>query len=200
MNIEVVEAELNKASDVLDQLGDNISIFGSARVQDDDPLIEQAYTLGKSLSDLGFNILTGAGPGIMQAANRGAFAGPSQSVGLNIVLPKEQQPNGFLDQCLSFEHFFTRKVILIKYACACVFFPGGFGTADELFEVLTLVQTRKGRDMQVFLVGSEYWSPLLSWFEQLESRQYIHPQDLQSFTVVDDVEQIIQTLKEIKCH
>lgn len=201
MKVDVVEAELNRAIQLLGSVDRNITIFGSARVELDDPMAKQAYQLGKSLSDAGFNILTGAGPGIMQAANQGAFEGKSQSIGLNIQLPKEQTPNDFLDQCISFEHFFTRKVVLIKYACACVFFPGGFGTADELFEVLTLVQTRKGQAMKIFLVGREYWTPLVAWFDQqLADRGYISAQDLASFEIVDGADQIIKRIGDIACH
>ena len=201
MKIEVVEAELSRASELLGDSKHNISIFGSARIASDDPLAKQAYQLGKALSDTGFNVLTGAGPGIMQAANQGAFEGKSQSIGLNIQLPKEQAPNEFLNQCISFEHFFTRKVVLIKHACACVFFPGGFGTADELFEVLTLVQTRKGQAMKIFLVGYEYWTPLVGWFEEhLAKPGYIKTEDLASFEVIDDVAQILESLGEITCH
>lgn len=201
MKVDVVESELNRATQLLGSVDRNVTIFGSARVDLDDPMAKQAYQLGRALSDAGFNVLTGAGPGIMQAANQGAFEGKSQSIGLNIQLPKEQAPNDFLDQCISFEHFFTRKVVLIKYACACVFFPGGFGTADELFEVLTLVQTRKSQAMKVFLVGPEYWTPLVTWFEQqLADRGYISAQDLASFEMVDGVDQIIKRIGDIACH
>jgi len=195
MKINVVESELNKAQAILEKLNNNITIFGSARINQDDPLAKAAYQLGKSLSDSGFNVLTGAGPGIMSAANRGAFEGKSKSIGLNIKLPKEQKPNPYLDQCLMFEHFFTRKVMLIKHADACVFFPGGFGTADELMEVLTLVQTRKGKQIKILLFDSTFWTPLLTWFGDLEKRQYINSVDLTSFEMVDRVEQILERLE-----
>lgn len=195
MKIDVVESELNKAQAILEKLNNNITIFGSARISQDDPLARAAYQLGKSLSDSGFNVLTGAGPGIMMAANHGAFEGKSKSVGLNIKLPKEQAPNPYLDECLLFEHFFTRKVMLIKHADACVFFPGGFGTADELMEILTLVQTRKGKQIKILLFDSTFWMPLLTWFGDLEERQYINPLDLASFEMVDSVEQILKILE-----
>ena len=143
------------------------------------------------MSDAGFNVLTGAGPGIMQAANHGAFEGKSKSIGLNIKLPKEQTPNPYLNECLLFEHFFTRKVMLIKHADACVFFPGGFGTADELMEILTLVQTRKGKQIKILLFDSTFWTPLLTWFNTLENNQYINSTDLDSFELVDSVEEIL---------
>jgi uncharacterized protein (TIGR00730 family) len=195
MKIDVVESELNEAQTVLEKFDNNITIFGSSRIAQDDPLAQKAYQLGKSLSDAGFNVLTGAGPGIMQAANHGAFEGKSKSIGLNIKLPKEQSPNLYLDECLLFEHFFTRKVMLIKHADACVFFPGGFGTADELMEILTLVQTRKGKQIKILLFDSAFWTPLMNWFKTLENNQYINSTDLGSFELVDSVEQILEILE-----
>ena len=194
MKIDVVESELNEAQTALEKFDNNVTIFGSARITQDDPLAKKAYQLGKSLSDGGFNVLTGAGPGIMQAANHGAFEGKSKSIGLNIKLPKEQSPNLYLDECLLFEHFFTRKVMLIKHADACVFFPGGFGTADELMEILTLVQTRKGKQIKILLFDSVFWTPLLTWFNALENNQYINSTDLESFEMVDSVEQVLEIL------
>lgn len=196
MNIEVVESELKHAATVLDQFTRNISIFGSARIADDSDLAKTAYQLGRQLSDQGFNVLTGAGPGIMKAANKGAFEGASSSIGLNIKLPKEQSPNSYLNQCLMFEHFFTRKVALIKYANACVFFPGGLGTVDELMEVLTLLQTRKGRKIKIFLLGEVFWRPLINWLKTLEQSQYISKSDLELFCIVDDIDNIIKQIKE----
>ncbi|MGY8896074.1 MAG: LOG family protein [Gammaproteobacteria bacterium] len=196
MNIEVVESELKQAAITLDRFNNNITIFGSARVDDDSELAKTAYQLGRRLSDQGFNILTGAGPGIMRAANQGAFEGKSSSIGLNIKLPKEQIPNPFLDQCLLFEHLFTRKVALIKYADACVFFPGGFGTVDELMEVLALVQTKKGKSIKIFLLGEVFWKPLISFFKTLEQYQYIRQSDLELFCIVDNIDNIIEQIKE----
>ena len=195
MKINVVESELNEAQASLEKFDNNVTIFGSARIAQDDPLAQAAYQLGRSLSDGGFNVLTGAGPGIMQAANRGAFEGKSKSIGLNINLPKEQTPNPYLDECLLFEHFFTRKVMLIKYADACVFFPGGFGTADELMEILTLVQTRKGRQIKILLFGEEFWTPLLAWFKTLENNSYINSTDLISFEIVDSIDKILEKIE-----
>jgi uncharacterized protein (TIGR00730 family) len=195
MKIDVVESELNEAQTVLEKFDNNITIFGSSRIAQDDPLAQKAYQLCKSLSDAGFNVLTGAGPGIMRAANHGAFEGKSKSIGLNIKLPKEQTPNLYLNECLLFEHFFTRKVMLIKHADACVFFPGGFGTADELMEILTLVQTRKGKQIKILLFDSTFWTPLLTWFNTLENNQYIDSTDLDSFELVDSVEEILGILE-----
>ena len=196
MNIDVVESELNSAQAILAQFGNNITVFGSARVDQNDPLAKIAYQLGKALSDKGFNVLTGAGPGIMQAVNHGAFEGKSKSIGLNIKLPNEQAPNPYLDECLFFEHFFTRKVMLIKHADACIFFPGGFGTADELMEILTLVQTRKGKQIKIFLVGEVFWTPLLTWFDDLKKNRYINQVDLESFILVNSIRQILTILEE----
>jgi len=191
MKIAIVEKELANAAELLEKFSNNISIFGSARITQDDTLADQAYQLGRALSNKGFNVLTGAGPGIMQAVNRGAFEGKSSSIGLNIKLPKEQKPNPYLDECLTFEHFFTRKVILIKYADACVFFPGGFGTADELLEVLTLLQTRKNRRIKIYLFDRAFWLPMITWFEVLEKKGYISKEDLEHFCIVDKIEQIL---------
>ena len=196
MNIEVVESELKQAAITLDRFNNNITIFGSARVDDDSGLAKTAYQLGRRLSDQGFNVLTGAGPGIMRAANQGAFEGKFSSIGLNIKLPKEQTPNPFLDQCLLFEHLFTRKVALIKYSDACVFFPGGFGTVDELMEVLALVQTKKGKSIKIFLLGEVFWKPLISFFKTLEQYQYIRQSDLELFCIVDNIDNIIENIKE----
>ena len=195
MKINVVESELNEAQASLEKFDNNVTIFGSARIAQDDPLAQAAYQLGRSLSDGGFNVLTGAGPGIMQAANRGAFEGESKSIGLNISLPKEQTPNPYLDECLLFEHFFTRKVMLIKHADVCVFFPGGFGTADELMEILTLVQTRKGKQIKILLFGEEFWTPLLAWFKTLESNSYINSTDLTSFEIVNSVDKVLEKIE-----
>ena len=195
MKINVVESELNEAQASLEKFDNNVTIFGSARIAQDDPLAQAAYQLGRSLSDGGFNVLTGAGPGIMQAANRGAFEGKSRSIGLNINLPKEQTPNPYLDECLLFEHFFTRKVMLIKHADVCVFFPGGFGTADELMEILTLVQTRKGKQIKILLFGEEFWTPLLAWFKTLESNSYINSTDLTSFEIVNSVDKVLEKIE-----
>jgi hypothetical protein len=163
-------------------------------------LFQQAYQLAKELSDDGYNILTGAGPGIMMAANKGAYEGKSKSIGLNIELPHEQSANPYLDECLTFEHFFSRKVMLVKHASVCVYFPGGYGTADELMEVLTLVQTQKMRPIPVVLYGVDYWRPLLSWFEKLAEDGYIGHQDLALMSVVDSTDEIIQIIKKSVCH
>ena len=200
MNIVDVGIELEDAQQRLAAYQNNITVFGSARVKRTDPLFQQAYQLAKELSDDGYNILTGAGPGIMMAANKGAYEGKSKSIGLNIELPHEQSANPYLDECLTFEHFFSRKVMLVKHASVCVYFPGGYGTADELMEVLTLVQTQKMRPIPVVLYGVDYWRPLLSWFEKLAEDGYIGHQDLALMSVVDSTDEIIQIIKKSVCH
>ncbi len=200
MNIVDVGIEMEDAQQRLAAYQNNITVFGSARIKRTDPLFQQAYQLAKELSDDGYNILTGAGPGIMMAANKGAYEGKSKSIGLNIELPHEQSANPYLDECLTFEHFFSRKVMLVKHASVCVYFPGGYGTADELMEVLTLVQTQKMRPIPVVLYGVDYWRPLLSWFEKLAEDGYIGHQDLALMSVVDSTDEIIQIIKKNACH
>jgi uncharacterized protein (TIGR00730 family) len=140
-----------------------ISIFGSARTQEDDPMYEAARETSRLLAEYGFEIITGGGPGIMEASNRGAFEAGKVSVGCNIELPFEQVPNSYLTQSLTFKYFMVRKTMFIKYSNAYIIFPGGFGTMDELFEALTLIQTRKIRNFPVVLFGSQYWRGLLAW-------------------------------------
>jgi len=200
MNIVDVGIEMIEAQQRLAIYQNNITVFGSARVKCTDPLFQDAYQLAKELSDGGYNILTGAGPGIMEAANKGAYEGKSKSIGLNIQLPHEQSANPYLDECLTFEHFFSRKVMLVKHARSCVYFPGGYGTADELMEVLTLVQTQKMRPIPLILYGLEFWEPLLAWFEELAGGGYISYQDLTLMSIVDSTDEIIQIIKESVCH
>ena len=200
MNIVDVGLEMAEAQQRLSAYNNNITIFGSARVKRTDPLFQEAYQLANELSDDGYNILTGAGPGIMKAANKGAYEGKSKSIGLNIELPHEQSANPYLDECLNFEHFFSRKVMLVKHAKACVYFPGGYGTADELMEVLTLVQTQKMPRVPLILYGLEYWKPLLFWFSKLAEDSYIDLQDIALMRVVDSTDEIIEIIKESACH
>jgi len=199
MNIVDVGIEMADAQQLLAAYQNNITVFGSARVERTNPLYQDAYQLAKNLSDDGYNILTGAGPGIMKAANKGAYEGKSKSIGLNIELPHEQSANPYLDECLTFEHFFSRKVMLVKYASACVYFPGGFGTADELMEVLTLVQTQKMPRIPLILYGFEYWRPLLFWFTKLAEDGYISREDLALMKVVNSTDEIIKAIKEGVC-
>ena len=174
----------------------NITVFGSARIKDQDPLYQKAYELGKALSDAGYNVFTGAGPGIMEAASKGAYEGKSKSIGLNIDLPQEQYTNPYLDEVITFEYFFSRKVMLVKNASACVCFPGGYGTADELMEVLTLLQTQKMKPIPLILYGSSFWKPLLLWFEKLVDKGYVNREHLELINVVDSIDEIVSIVKE----
>jgi uncharacterized protein (TIGR00730 family) len=173
-----------------------VSIFGSARTSRSSPYSRNAVKIAEALSNAGFSIITGGGPGIMEAANLGASRGESQSIGLNIRLPMEQHPNPHVDTGVDFNYFFTRKVMFVKYACGFVALPGGFGTLDEVFEALTLKQTQKIHDFPVVLFGSEYWDGLLRWLEDqvLEDRM-ISRRDLKLFSVTDDVEEVVEIIQ-----
>ncbi len=169
-----------------------VSIFGSARIPEDHPDYALARTVGMRLGAAGFTVITGGGPGIMEAGNRGCQEAGGRSVGLNIELEHEQHGNPYQDVALDFHYFFTRKVMFVRYANAFVVFPGGFGTLDELFEALVLIQTHKVRHFPVLLVGSGFWSGLVDWVrEQLAARALISPADLDLFRVTDDVQEIV---------
>ncbi len=164
-----------------------VSIFGSARLRAEHPYYAQAEALGRTLAESGYTVITGGGPGIMEAGNKGAFEAQGKSVGLNIDLPFEQGPNVYQSTELKFRYFFVRKVMLVKYSSAFVVFPGGFGTIDELFEALTLVQTRKIHPFPVYLVGVSYWQGLIDWLKgTLLAAGTIAEKDLELFKLVDD--------------
>lgn len=165
-----------------------VTVFGSARLSPDHPVYRKAERLTADLANRGYAVVTGGGPGIMEAANKGAFEAGGRSVGLNIALPHEQAPNAFQTDKVNFRYFFVRKVLLVKYSTAFIVFPGGFGTIDELFEALTLVQTKKIKPFPVFLVGVEYWRGLVQWLQgTLVRAGTISETDLHLFKVVDDV-------------
>lgn len=175
----------------------SVSIFGSARTAPEHPYYLLAEQISRTLSDAGFSVVTGGGPGIMEAANKGAYAGKSPSIGLNIQLPREQATNHYQDISLKFRHFYTRKVMFVKYACAYVVLPGGFGTLDELGEVLTLIQTGKTLPIPVLLVGSEFWSGLVDWLKaHMVTEHMIDTQDLAIFKVVDQPQQVMDAILE----
>jgi uncharacterized protein (TIGR00730 family) len=180
--------ELAIGFDRLKTLPALVTVFGSARTPITDRYYSQAQELGKMLAQQGYGVITGGGSGIMEAANRGAYEANGVSVGANIGLPQEQIPNKFQTHALQYEYFHTRKLILIKYSVAFVVFPGGFGTLDELSEVLTLIQTQKIRPFPVYLVNSSYWQGLVNWFrDTLASQGAIESDDLNLFKVTDDL-------------
>lgn len=181
-------AEFVEGFDELSRIGPAISIFGSARVEEDHPYYRQAVACGRIAAERGYAVITGGGPGIMEAANRGAAEAGGTSVGLNIALPQEQTPNPYQTLSLDFHYFFARKVMFLKYAVGMICLPGGFGTLDELLETLTLVQTGKAPPMAVALVGSSYWTPLRDWLREhvLLQNAMISPQDMELFAITDD--------------
>lgn len=185
-----IQAELIDGIESLNDLGPAVTIFGSARLPPDSPHYQTAVTLSRKLSDAGFAVITGGGPGIMEAANKGAFEGKGTSVGLNIHLPQEQAANGYQDISLEFRYFFVRKLMFVKYCIAFVICPGGFGTIDELFEALTLVQTDRIRRFPVILMGRAYWSGLIEWMRQtMLGAGCIDAADLDLIQLCDDPEE-----------
>jgi len=188
-------SEFVEATESLSEIRPAVSIFGSARLREDSPVYRQAMSIARKLSDAGFAVISGGGPGVMEAANRGAFEGRSPSVGLNIDLPNEQHDNAYQNITLRFRHFFARKVAFVKYAAAYVVMPGGFGTLDELFEAMTLIQTRKGRQIPIILVGNDFWAGLLDWMRgTLVARGMIDPGDLDLMTLIDDDDAIVDAI------
>jgi len=188
-------SEFVEATERLSEVRPAVSMFGSARLKEDSPVYQQAMRIARKLSDAGFAVISGGGPGVMEAANRGAFAGRSPSVGLNIELPFEQHGNAYQDIALRFRHFFARKVAFVKYAAAYVVMPGGFGTLDELFEALTLIQTRKGRRIPLILVGNGFWAGLLDWMRgTLVARGMIDAADLDLMKAVDDDDAVVDAI------
>ncbi len=191
-----IMAEFIESTERLSALGPAVTIFGSARISHDNPYYQDCVDVAKRLSDEGFAVISGGGPGIMEAANRGAFDGASASVGLNIELPHEQKTNPWQNISLNFRHFFARKVSFVKYADAYVIFPGGFGTLDELMEALTLIQTHKIGKFPIVLVGSKFWSGLLDWFKTtLLENGMIAEEALNLFRVVDCAEDAVAHIK-----
>lgn len=174
-----------------------VTIYGSARVDPGDDLYLQTEEIGYRLGKEGFSVITGGGPGLMEAANKGAVRAGVTSVGLNIKLPSEQEPNKYATKSLSFNHFFTRKVMLVKYATAFVIMPGGLGTLDELTEVLTLMQTEKIKPFPVVLYGSEFWNGFLDWFRgTVMARGYISKTDCDLLRVTDSADEVIEIIRK----
>ncbi|MCV2489381.1 TIGR00730 family Rossman fold protein [Geodermatophilus sp. YIM 151500] len=192
-----IQSEFVEGFGLLSELPRAVSVFGSARTPRDHPHYAEGMKLGAALADAGFAVITGGGPGAMEAANRGASEAGGLSVGLGIELPFEQELNEWVDVGISFRYFFVRKTMFVKYAQAFVILPGGFGTLDELFEALTLVQTRKVTRFPVILFGSDYWSGLVEWIRAtLVESATISAVDLELFSVTDDVDEVVQQIQE----
>ncbi len=191
-----IMAEFVEGFETLAPIWPSVSMFGGARVARSSPVYTQAEEIAYLLATSGFNIITGGGPGAMEAANEGAVRGGAHSIGLNIKLPDEQAPNPYADTVIHFDYFFARKVMFVKYACAFVGMPGGYGTLDEMFECLTLKQTGKMKNFPVILFGSEFWSGLVAWLqERLLSEGLISEADLDLFTVTDSPAEVCRIVE-----
>jgi uncharacterized protein (TIGR00730 family) len=189
-----IMADFVKGYDELDDIGAAVTVFGSARLKEDTPTYQKSIQVGKKLADNGYSVITGGSFGIMEATNKGAKSSiHAESIGLNIDLPFETSGNGYLDRELKFDYFFVRKVMLVRYSLAYICMPGGFGSLDELFEVLTLIQTKKSSPSAVILVGKDYWGKLFE-FMQTSMMEYgtINQADLDLITIVDDLDEIIE--------
>lgn len=192
-----IMAEFVEAIEALSKLKNAVSIFGSARVTLDDPHYQRAEELASRLVQKGFSVITGGGSGIMEAANKGAAEAGGKSVGMNIRLPFEQKPNVYANISIDYKYFFIRKVMFVKYAVAYVIMPGGFGTMDELFEALTLIQTRRIKSFPVILMGSEYWKGLLDWIKKTMIRSgMILPEDLDFIEIIDDPDEVVRHIQK----
>ncbi|MBN1662616.1 MAG: TIGR00730 family Rossman fold protein [Deltaproteobacteria bacterium] len=192
-----IMAEFVESIEALSKLDRAVTIFGSARVHPDDPYYKKAEFLAHRLAEKGFSVITGGGPGIMEAANKGAAEGGGKSVGMNIRLPFEQKPNPYANVSLDYKYFFIRKVMFVKYAVAYVIMPGGYGTMDELFEALTLIQTKKIRSFPVIMMGSEYWAGLLDWMKNTMLREgKLLPEDIDLIQIIDDPEEVVKHIQK----
>ena len=194
-----IQSELVEGFETLNDLGPAVSVFGSSRMKPGSYYYEKAVELGKKLSDTGFAVITGGGPGIMEGANKGAKEGKGKSVGLNIEISSEQVPNQYQDISLSFRYFFIRKLMFVKYSSAFIIFPGGFGTMDEMFEALTLSQTKKIGLFPIILFGTDYWKGLVDWFKSnLVPNGTIGAEDLDLITFADDVDETCRIFNRYK--
>ena len=195
-----IMSEFVEGYERMSKIGPCISVFGSARTKPDNKYYQIGVEISEKLAAAGYGVITGGGPGIMEAANKGAQKGGGKSVGLNIDLPFEQNHNPYIDaeHNLSFDYFFVRKVVFVKYAQGFVILPGGFGTIDELFEALTLIQTKKINERPVVLIGKEYWGGLITWIEEsmLNMEENISPKDMDLFAVVDTAEEAFRYIED----
>ena len=195
-----IMAEIVEGIETLSNVHNAVTIFGSARVKPEDEYYQQTERLAGLLVKEGFSVITGGGPGIMEAANRGAKEAGGLSLGSNIILPHEQAANEYMDRFMDFDHFFVRKVMLVKYSCAFVVLPGGFGTLDEVFETVTLMQTDKILDFPVIAMGSRYWTPLIDFIRRtLVGEGTISPHDLDLIRVTDSVDQAVDWIARAGC-
>ena len=189
-------SEFVEGFDALAEVGPAVSVFGSARIKADHPTYKMARDLGRMLAKAGYSVITGGGPGVMEAANRGCQEGGKLSIGCNIELPMEQGLNPYVDLGIEFRYFFARKVMFVKYADAFVIFPGGYGTLDELFEALTLIQTHKVQDFPVVLIGSDYWTGMLDWIKgSLLEEAAINQADVDLLRLTDDPKEAVRIIK-----
>ena len=190
-----IMSEFVEATERLAAIKPAVTIFGSARVAPGSPYYDLAERTARLLSDSGFSVISGGGPGIMEAANKGAYFGKSPSVGLNIQLPHEQQTNPYQDISQTFRHFFARKYMFVRFASAYVVMPGGFGTLDELLEALTLIQTGKARKIPLILVNSDFWRGMIDWFKaRLVAEKMVDPEDINLIQLIDEPEQVVEAI------
>jgi uncharacterized protein (TIGR00730 family) len=190
-----IMSEFVEATERLAAIKPAVTIFGSARVKEGTPYYDLTEKTARLLSDSGFSVISGGGPGIMEAANKGAFFGKSPAVGLNIQLPHEQQSNPYQDISQTFRHFFARKYMFVRFASAYVVMPGGFGTLDELMEALTLIQTGKARKIPLILVCSEFWGGMIDWFkEKLVAEGMVDPEDIKLIQLIDEPERVVEAI------
>ncbi|WP_272700009.1 TIGR00730 family Rossman fold protein [Desulfovibrio sp. Fe33] len=192
-----IMSEIVDGFENLSEIGPAVSVFGSARVKPDEPLYQKTEQLSKALSEAGFSVITGGGPGLMEAGNKGAFENDGESIGLHIHLPMEQKSNAFLNVKSEFRYFFIRKLMFIKYALAYVALPGGYGTLDELSEALVLIQTHRIKPFPIVLFGTEFWTGLIDWFrDQMVSNGFCKAEDLELFIVTDDVSEVVSHIRK----
>ena len=193
-----IMGEFVEGFDTLNEIGPAVSFFGSARIKPSDPIYKKTEKIARLFVENNFAVITGGGGGVMEAANKGATEAGGTSVGLNIILPFEQEPNSFANVKLEFKYFFIRKVMFVKYAAAYIILPGGFGTLDELFEAVTLVQTHRIKPFPLILVGSDYWAGLNDWIKtKLLSEKRISPEDIEILQVMDEPEEIVKAVQKV---
>ena len=193
-----IMGEFVEGIDTLNEIGPAVSFFGSARIKPSDAVYKNTEKLAKLFVESNFAVITGGGGGVMEAANKGAAEAGGTSVGLNIILPFEQTPNSFANVKIDFKYFFIRKVMFVKYAAAYIILPGGFGTLDEMFEAVTLVQTHRIKPFPLILVGSDYWTGLIDWVKtKLLSEKRISPEDIEILQVMDEPEEIVKAVQKV---